>query len=174
MLDATWLFLFDQRPPPDCPFEEDFEFWKLERDEADMTRLGLSQEALWLQHGADVLAWWTQVKPGTRPSLWWKFRAPELRRRLGGVGEPDAMRDIRFGVPTRWTRPVKGDYHGKSELTFDPADPPLYESEPAFLRRHELLLPSERRQLTPADYRPQPITQILGFDKDALAPADAG
>ena len=35
MLNATWLFLFDEKPPPDAPFEEDFEFWKLEKDQAD-------------------------------------------------------------------------------------------------------------------------------------------
>ena len=87
-------------------------------------------------------------------------RPEPLRRRLGGVGEPDSLRDIRFGVPTRWTRPIRGNFHGESEVTYDVDDPPTYESEPAFLRRHQLLLPSERRQLTPADYLPVRITDL--------------
>jgi hypothetical protein len=171
--DVTWAFLHDQAPPPDCGYREDFEFWMLERDQADLTLLGLSQEALWQPYGADVLRWWVQAKPGTRPSLWWKFRAPEARLRLGGSGEPDALRDMRCGVPTVWVRPVRGDYQGGRELCYDSDDPPLYESEPAFLRRHELLLPSERRRLTPADYKPVPITEILGLGQGAAEPADA-
>ena len=57
MLNATWLFLVDERPPPYVPFEQDFEFWKLEKDQADLTSLGLSQLALWTRYEADVLAW---------------------------------------------------------------------------------------------------------------------
>lgn len=166
MLDATWLFLFDEQLPPDAAFEEDFERWKLEKDQANLTSLGLSQSELWDRYGADVLAWWTQARPGTRPSLWWKFRAPEVRLRLGGSGEPDALRDMRLGVPTVWSRPVRGDYQGGREVTYDVDDPPTFESQAAYLRRLLLLLPSERRQLTPADYRPQPITEILGHDKE--------
>ena len=159
--DATWRFLFDEAPGPDADFREHFEYWKLEKDQADLTLLGLSQEALWTRYGADVLRWWTQARPGSRPSLWWAHRAPELRRRLGGVGEPNSMRDIRFGIPTRWTRPIRGSWKSETEPTFDIANPPLFESEAAYLRRHQLLLPSEKRQLTPVDYQPVRITQIL-------------
>jgi hypothetical protein len=161
MRNATWSFLLDQEPPDGCAYEEVFEFWMLAKDEASLTALGLTQAVLWHEYGALVLRWWVQAKPGTRPSLWWKFRAPEPRLRLSGIGSPDSLRDMKFGVPTVWGRPGRGDVHGPRELCYDVDDPPLYESEATFLRRHELLLPSERRQLTQADYAPVRITDIL-------------
>lgn len=36
-------------------------------------------EALWKNNRADVLAWWIENKPTTRPSQWWKYDAPEKR-----------------------------------------------------------------------------------------------
>lgn len=36
---------------------------------------------LWNGHRNVVLAWWTRQHPGSRPSLWWRFDAPQPRRR---------------------------------------------------------------------------------------------
>ena len=51
---------------------------------------------------------------------------------------------FRFGVPDFWKRIAQGD-------------PPLYESEAAYLRRHELLSPAERKRLKPEDYEPETV-----------------
>jgi hypothetical protein len=37
---------------------------------------------------------------------------------------------------------------------YDSADPPLFEAEAAYLERHGLLLPGERKQLSAADFKP--------------------
>jgi hypothetical protein len=40
---------------------------------------------------------------------------------------------------------------------YDPANPPLYESQASYLLRHDLLLPGERRRLTEGDLDPEAI-----------------
>lgn len=162
LTDITWGFLFDQAPAADCGFEDDFEYWMLQADRANLTTLGLTQAELWARYGEGVLRWWRRENPGTRPSLWWKFRAPEPRLRLGGMGEP-SNRDMWLGVPSYWWRPIRGDLQGARELSFDSDDPPLYESEPGYLRRFALLEPAEVRQLKPADFAPIPITEIFSI-----------
>ena len=42
-------------------------------------------------------------------------------------------------------------------VSYDPADPPLYESQASYLLRHDLLLPGERRRLTEGDLDPEAI-----------------
>ena len=60
------------------------------------------ESAVWAKWGPGVLARWLIERPGTRPSLWWKYEAPRLpakgikvfydgkipepRQRVGGVG----------------------------------------------------------------------------------------
>ena len=46
----------------------------------------------------------------------------------------------------------------------DPLDPPKFESEAAFLRRHRLLLPSERARLTEADFEPELVIGRRGTE----------
>ena len=128
---------------------------------------------LWEEHGAAVLAVWIGAKPGTRPPAWWKVAAPEPRLRLGGIGEPWTLRDVWRGVPAIWSRPVRGDFQGARELSYDPEDPPIFEAEAAYLKRLGLLGRGELRRLVPADFRPQPIATILGLGKGAVEPADA-
>jgi hypothetical protein len=43
---------------------------------------------------------------------------------------------------------------------FDAADPPVFEAQSAFLARHKLFLPGERRRLTPNDFAPVPLAEI--------------
>lgn len=132
--------------------------------------LGLCEpitEWLWRDHGADVVARWAVDHPGTRPSLWWAFSAPRApfgslphmfpdasfpqpRLRLGGTGRPAYevlayTPSFAFGLPVMWV--------GVSD-----EDPPLFESQAAYLDRNGLLLPGERRRLSPADFCPAPIT----------------
>ncbi len=44
---------------------------------------------------------------------------------------------------------TKGGFAGQA---IDPADPPRFESQAAYLRRHKLLLPGEEKRLTAADF----------------------
>ena len=86
--------------------------------------------ALWAAHGAAIVEEWAERAPGTRPSFWWQFDAPEHRQQLGGTGTATASCFV-LGIPADWTE------------DFDPA---LYESQAAFLKRHGLLLAGEGRR----------------------------
>ncbi len=85
-------------------------------------------------------------------------------------GAPNYAPNFERGVPTSWVygwsieyyngraidvhgNPIGPEYHDGHfpAERFDPNDPPQFESEAAYLDRHSLLLPSERRRLTRAD-----------------------
>jgi hypothetical protein len=109
--------------------------------------------------GEEITAEFVAAHPGRRPRWWWKENAPEPRQRLGGVGMPweqAARRSpvaLERGVPTHWLY-EGGAWDG---VPIDPANPPLYESEAAYLRRHHLLTREELQQLTEADFAPVAI-----------------
>jgi hypothetical protein len=120
---------------------------------------------------------------GRWPGWWWDGKLPEPRRRLGGIGTP-AWEVLSYcplydrGIPALWV--TAKDYAIQAELRatgrhngcirdgsfvreyealtavpFDPYDPPIYESEAAYLERHNLFLPGERRLLRKADWEPE-------------------
>jgi hypothetical protein len=114
-------------------------------------------EAAWARHGQEIVERWSRIKPGRRPSCWWLFSAPRLGRefierwpawgawvltkyheprlREGGDGEYlEHFPDVERGFPACWSH-------------VDPEDPPLFESSAAYLKRHGLLLPGERKRL---------------------------
>jgi hypothetical protein len=72
--------------------------------------------------------------PGTRPWAWWRYEAREPRRRLGGKGV--SLRDDW----SYWGTPGSYVY----EYDDDQWDPPVYETQAAYLERLGLLLPEER------------------------------
>jgi hypothetical protein len=121
-------------------------------------------EAVWREHAAAVVAHHIRTRPGSRPYRWWEFDAPEPRCRLGGVGsglhECSAYALVlAYGLPAYWRR--HGDFMGTRDLDqwppIDPANPPAYESEAAYLRRLGLLLKGERKRLHATDYLPEKI-----------------
>ena len=75
---------------------------------------------------ADLLPKFIAENPGHRPFAWWRFDAPESRRRLDGKPQPAASVERSFGIP-----------RGSSDAK--------YESEVDFLDRHGLLADAERR-----------------------------
>ena len=105
-------------------------------------------------------------------------RYAEPRRRLGGIGTPkhEALANIpEFdrGVPIRWvTEWDVSDYNGRARdvhgqrigteyaeghfpfSAIDSNDPPLFESEAAYLRRHGLLADDESAHLNPDAFEP--------------------
>lgn len=101
---------------------------------------------LWLTHRDEVLADWIVRRPGTRPSTWWRVEMPFVKRlRLGGKGTAWSM-VIWCGVPRSWL-----------QINFSYADPPLFESQAAFLLRLDLLLPEETDRLDRIDFLPEPL-----------------
>jgi hypothetical protein len=129
-----------------------------------------------------VLENWIAERPGSRPWGWWMYDAPSpQRRRLGGVGTPSCeclAYEPRFeaGLPVDWIAPfdvlfytgravdVDGDPIAPENLgndfrgrAVDADDPPRFESEAAYLRRHGLLSASELRRLVATDFAPVAI-----------------
>src|SRR5262249_31380832 len=101
-----------------------------------------TQRLLWEQHRDRVGAHHIQRFPGSRRKMWWKLSAPGPRRRVGGIGTPlfecsSYAANFVFGVPTDWRTAGDGFTRG-TPLSED--DPPMFESEAAYLSRHDLLL----------------------------------
>ena len=103
--------------------------------------------SLWEQSRDAILAGWIRKRPGTRPTAWWLYDAPrgpgrnraEPRLQLSGIGR--SFGTDATGMPTGW-------------YSADPAEPPTFESQAAYLDRHALLVPGERRRLRVADFAP--------------------
>jgi hypothetical protein len=127
-----------------------------------------------------ILGEWIRRRPGTRPNWWWETDAPEKsRRRLGGIGDAaheflNYVERYDHGIPRMFLdqrtvdlyngrlrdihgNPVMGEYtegYFKGRA-IDPTDPPVFESEAAFLKRHGLLTARELSTLRKADFEPE-------------------
>jgi hypothetical protein len=137
---------------------------------------------LWAAHRERVLSLWAREHPGTRPSLWWRWDAPRMRpetwplgsgtvwirelpeprRRLGGTGTPsyEVLATVPYldhGVPRSWLTQGLKPWFSTTAPAYDPDDPPVYESQAAYLERHGLLLPGERRRLTGEDFEAERV-----------------
>ncbi len=84
---------------------------------------------------------WVAIYPGTRPRSWWQWSAPDVRDVIGRFR-------LGRGVDRCWATGVP---HGAPE---DVSDPPLVETEPAYLDRWQLWLPDERARVSPAAFAP--------------------
>lgn len=93
----------------------------------------------------------------------------EPRQRLGGTGNADfeALNVVPFwhcGIPTRFldaeeVRVFRAHINPKFfGVPLDPNDPPRYEAQASYLKRHGLLLPGEERRLRPADFEAETVT----------------
>lgn len=148
---------------------------------------------VWLAIRDELLTTWLKKFPGTRPSWWflfdphcpriseedirrhgwegWYFAKdlPDLRRRLGGIGDPAyevfaLVPSFDRAVPdhfvtvedVRFHRMEGEEFRGKP---IDRTNPPQYESEASYLLRHNLLTQSEKRRLKPVDYEPEIIVE---------------
>jgi hypothetical protein len=147
--EVSWRFLCDACTP------EDYKDWltlTLEYDEKEFAVVepptGKRTSELWAEFGGDVVAWWIKDRPGTRPWCWWKYSAPEPRKRVGGVGtvdgNPEYLPDFRLP-------------RADAFVAVDPSDPPSFESQAAYLKRLKVLLPGEEKRLTRHDFAPEAI-----------------
>lgn len=108
---------------------------------------GLRLKDCWEISKKELLSKWIQLFPCRRPWAWWKFESKEPRKRISGP-KPDyeiwgVAPSCNFGIPSQWILYQMDFNSGK----IDPNDPPIYESEAAYLQRLDLLTPSEERWL---------------------------
>jgi len=133
-----------------------------------LQRGGSQLKAIWKAVNRELLNDWIKQNPCSRPWAWWAHDAPrwindpfegcyyhgtiaEPRQRLGGTGTPShevlAIKpSFTKGIPESWIDKTfkKIGFKGKA---IDPNDPPVFESEAAYLKRHGLLTMSEQRHL---------------------------
>ena len=105
------------------------------------------QRQLWDELRETELPLWTRTRPRHAAVVLVGYSAPERRRQVGG-----GRTRTNGSVPTwAWGLP---EYDA---VPVDPRDPPIFESEPAFLERHDLLTADERRRLRAEDFAPVTI-----------------
>jgi hypothetical protein len=169
--DAVWAYLNDQAIPDDDS-ETKFAIILLEAGDGE----GLRE--LWGRARGEVITGWTKDHDGTRPRAWWRFDAPrqllgthggcfydgklpQPRKQISGAGcDASAisayMPSYKSGLPTSWAG-------------FEEGDRPVFESQPAFLQRHNLLTAGELRVLTAGDYE---RTEALSAECEVLSASE--
>jgi hypothetical protein len=166
--DAAWAYLNDL-PIPDGDGETKFAILMLEVGDGEALR------ELWDRARGEVLAGWVK---GTRPAVWWRFEAPrqllgthggcfydgklpQPRKQISGAGCDASlisayMPSYESGLPKAWAG-------------FEEGDPPVFESQAAYLRRHNLLTAGDLRVLTASDYE---RTEALSAECEVLSSSE--
>jgi hypothetical protein len=116
---------------------------------------------LWEIHRERIIREHIEREPGSRPRLWWRWEARESQR-LGGIGDPLSavwpayVAHYEYGVPAIWYRGEVTPRFPHSLLhrpspqpgiPISADDPPVYESEAAYLERLNLFRAGERAGL---------------------------
>ena len=138
--------------------------------------------------GTRPSTWWRCEAPRATPgdyqaAISFRPDVAQPRRRLGGIGTPkfEVLAHVPLfwcGVPLDWVSRWEVEYYGdrRAEIGLPPSnrpflglaidrdDPPMFESEAAYLDRHGLLRPGERRRLKPVDFEPKSILAILELE----------
>lgn len=176
--EAVWAFFWDEPEEKYLALEDANPFTLLELEYCDSD--GELLKKFWEAARGEVLAGWAKNYPGTRPSAWWRLEAP---RQPIGIA-PDCYWDGKLPIPRKFVSGagcpvwrvmnVSVGYHlglPTGWAGFDANDPPTFESQAAYLKRHELLRPGELSKLTAADYAE---TETLDADCESafLGPHD--
>ena len=107
----------------------------------------------WLKHRETVLDIWINEHPGTRPLYWWKYEAPEARRKQLKGNEKIIYHALDHDSNYRYNK-------GISELWWygeNVKHIPVFESQVAYLKRHKLFMDGEAERLTKEDYKPESV-----------------
>lgn len=136
---------------------------------------------LWNQYSDSIIAEHVEKNPGTRPGRWWKFTATEPRKRVGGIGTAchevleGYYQRFLYGIPQSWITPHDVEFYKRpapekygfrcepksagqfAACAIDPKDPPRFESQAAYLKRHGLLLPGEAKQITKTEFETEEL-----------------
>ncbi len=116
------------------------------------------KKADWDKLKDEVLTEWIRLRPGTRPLAWWKLSAPEPRRQqLGGAGEI-VLHALDHDNNYRYHKGLPEAYWFRD--SFDPSDPPIFESQATYLARHDLFLPGEEFRLNDDAFEPERIKPV--------------
>jgi hypothetical protein len=136
------------RHPKPMPLEIQYGLW------GGMKRTGEpSYEEMWREFGDELLWEFVHARHyyGLRPRCWWRFSAPE----------PHRLQLNKSGIHA-WTDPKKTGidreltFYGVPLIWTDPGEPaPIFESQAAYLRRHQLFLEDEEKFLGPEDFEPE-------------------
>ena len=160
----------------------ELEFPERERELSAWARLRPGAHGLLRQasSGPAAAEWWHQSAPRSLPGVragWGidgRFELP--RQRVAGTGTPswqvmDVEPSFTLGIPVEWPTPEELAWcaaEGIHAVPIDPHDPPVFESQAAYLARHGLLLRGEERRLGPADFAPEEVTgEEIGADHPA-------
>jgi hypothetical protein len=135
--------------------------------------------------GSRPARWWQQSAPriplGTSPGCYYDGKLPEPRKRLGGTGTPASevlayVPTFSYGLPAIWITPWQVKYYGGTAVdirgnpigslvptdfkgvAIDMSNPPRFESQATYLKRHGLFLAGEERRLRKADWDPETVT----------------
>jgi hypothetical protein len=177
LTEIEWDFLRD-KPTPEHSFEA--LFLKYNRGGVAKQLWDIHHEVVIAEHvkefpGTRPKLWWDFSAPRWLDS---DHDLPEPRNRLGGIGTPahevlNWMPRFLLGIPLDWINASDVDYYGGTMrhvvtgqlvnpkpagsftgVAIDEDDPPLYESEAAYLDRHGLFLTGEEKRLKTADFEP--------------------
>jgi hypothetical protein len=165
---AVWAVLNDEPLPDGANKFTEFDLWPIKERERP--------RKIWEQYRDDVLAAFIDKHPGRRPSRWWAYETHELRQRLGGVGTR-AHEHLAF-QPFQRAMGVYSCWIGADDVRLwklrcpavDLNDPPVFESQASYLKRHGLLFPGEAEQLSEADFAPETLFDILDYGEDLNGP----
>jgi hypothetical protein len=118
---------------------------------------------LWQEWSEEILADFVAERPGQRPWGWWKFSAPEPRRRLGGVGTPKHevlaySPTYAYGIPVYWITEWEFRYY--TGRAVDVHGQPIGQE----FRGHGLLAADERADLPAEAFEPELV--LAGDDED--------
>lgn len=148
--EAQWAFLTDNPWPAGTG---SIEKWILEFDGGPIGKP--SVQDLWRENRDQILAEYIVERPGTRPSLWWKYDAPrqapgmfpndeldgaypQTRQRTNNARDQTSYAPLfTCGVPDEWSQS---------------GGVVIVESEAAYLQRHNLLFDGERERLNEKDF----------------------
>jgi hypothetical protein len=141
-----------------------WDYWVL-----DFPTCSREAKQIWAAAKEFVIPEWIKRHPGTRPPYWWTFDAPRVpkgrwpgvffdgtfaeRLRVGGIGKPEweekfpaLVPHYELGIPSYW-----------DIESIDVDDPPRFESQASYLRRHTLMTDAERRRVKRSDYDPETL-----------------
>ncbi len=135
--------------------------------------------------GRRPFAWWCSDAPRWTKKLnnFLDGKLPAPRRRIGGTGTPcyevlAHAPSFNFGLPVEFVSKFLEDYYNGRQnfdndpfmkaryhykegdfkgVAIDPNDPPTFEAEATYLKRHKLLSKSEEKRLKPADFEPEAV-----------------
>ena len=121
--------------------------------------------ALWKEYGQAVVQAWAERRPGSRPRWFWLFPEPRYRERLGGTGFPKSdflahLPTFSYGIPADWiTSEDVETWPHLAGRQIGATDPPIFESQAAFLKRLNLLLPGEEEKIKRRHWQPERIEE---------------